>query len=145
MATSSLMRSTAFSYTMLPVAPATVASASTSGTPALKVTARVREKRAMAELCRIWPMTGTFSRARSMNSAKARERFRLLTNGNPAPMTMPRITHHHLIMKSEAAMIISVNAGRSAPKPLNRFWKVGTTKISRMAETMNATTMITAG
>ena len=50
---------------MLPVAPATVSSASTSGTPALKVSARVRAKRAMAELCRIWPMTGSFSIMRS--------------------------------------------------------------------------------
>ncbi|MNV78025.1 hypothetical protein D3C71_1714930 [compost metagenome] len=42
LATSCLMRSTARLNTLLPVAPATAFSASTSGTPAAKVVDRVR-------------------------------------------------------------------------------------------------------
>ena len=41
-ATSSRILSTAFSYTMLPVAPATESSASTSGTPAANIVESVR-------------------------------------------------------------------------------------------------------
>ena len=48
-------------------------------------------------------------------------------------------------MKSEAATIILVNAGRSAPKPWNVFSNCGTTKISRMALTRIATAITVAG
>ena len=75
-ATSSFMRSTASSYTMLPVAPATEPMASTSGTPAANMVDRVRAKRAMADLTRIGPMMGNLSMMRSIVSCIFRERLR---------------------------------------------------------------------
>ena len=60
---------------MLPVAPATDSSASTSGTPAANMVDSVRAKRAIAALFRIGPMIGIFSMARSRNSRISRERF----------------------------------------------------------------------
>ena len=60
---------------MLPVAPEMMSSASTSGTPALKVSARVRAKRAIADWCRIWPITGSFSIMRSTSSRIFGERL----------------------------------------------------------------------
>ena len=42
-------------------------------------------------------------------------------------------------------MTICVNAGRSAPKPLNRLSNCGITKISRMIVTITATTSTAAG
>ena len=75
---------------MLPVAPATVSSASTSGTPALKVTASVRAKRAIAALCRILPMTGSFSIMRSRKCANASERFLSMMKATIAPTTTPQ-------------------------------------------------------
>ncbi|MCY1378581.1 hypothetical protein D9M69_662280 [compost metagenome] len=48
--TSDLTLRTAFLKTTLPLAPATESSASTRGTPAAKVVARVRAKRATADL-----------------------------------------------------------------------------------------------
>ena len=56
-----------------------------------------------------------------------------------------RKIHQYAIMKSLAAMIILVNAGRSAPKLLNTFWNCGTTKIRRIALTRIATAMTVAG
>jgi transcriptional regulator GlxA family with amidase domain len=50
---------------MPPVAPATDSNASTRGTPAADMVAKVLAKRAMADLCRSIPIMGSFSRARS--------------------------------------------------------------------------------
>src|SRR4249919_979543 len=94
------MRSTACSYTVLPVAPATVSSASTSGTPAEKVTARVREKRAMAPLCITCPITGNLRIIRSSKCASAGERFRAkMKAAMPPPMI--RASMHHPIRDAE--------------------------------------------
>ncbi len=42
-------------------------------------------------------------------------------------------------------MTIWVKAGSSAPKPSNTDWNCGTTLISRIAETMMATTITAIG
>ena len=47
-------------------------------------------------------------------------------------------------MNLEAATIIWVKTGRSAPKPLNTSSNCGTTKTSRIALTSNATAMVMA-
>ena len=71
---------------MLPVAPATDCIASTSGTPAANMVDSVREKRAIAALTMIGPMTGNFSSMRSRKRRMFLERFLKYMNAQtPAP------------------------------------------------------------
>src|SRR3546814_13893260 len=79
----------------LPVAPATLSIASTSGTPALNVTARVRAKRAIDELCSTLPITGTFSSTRSAVYCSLGERLYAYMKAKNAASATPSISHHH--------------------------------------------------
>ncbi len=61
--------------TWLPDAPPTDSSASTSGTPAANMVARVRVQRAMVAFSITAPKIGNLSITRSMNICTLRERF----------------------------------------------------------------------
>jgi hypothetical protein len=127
---------------MLPVAPATESSASTSGTPAANMVDRVRAKRATAALCRMLPMIGIFSDAVDQLAELARLLNAVCRCHRPAAEA-ERIAHHHSRMKSEMPMTSSVKAGRSAPKLLNRALNCGMTN-SRMTTVTRMATMMTA-
>jgi len=64
---------------------------------------------------------------------------------NRDPSTTASITHQYDTMKREAATIICVKAGSSAPKLLKTSSNCGTTNRSRIALTTMATVMIMAG
>ena len=129
----------------LPAAPAVDSSASTRGTPALKVVARVREKRATTASWTITPKMGSFRAMRSMASPKASERRRASRKMYQLATMARAMMNHQLCMKSESDSTYSVKAGRSAPK----LWKVsancGTTLTRRMPVTTRATTMTAVG
>ncbi|MOA03476.1 hypothetical protein D3C78_1229860 [compost metagenome] len=54
-------------------------------------------------------------------------------------------TNHHSWSISDRLITIRVKAGNSAPKPANTLWNCGTTLISRIAETISATTTTAIG
>ncbi len=93
----------------------------------------------------IWPTTGTLRIMRSTKCWKAGERLNAITVATMAKIVPNRNTHHHETMNREAATMILVNAGKSAPKLLKVSSNCGTTKISRMALTRIATAMTIAG
>ena len=64
--TSVWMRLVPAAYTMLPAAPATASSDSTSGTPAANMVESVRVQRAIVAFSRICPITGILSPMRSI-------------------------------------------------------------------------------
>ena len=78
---------------------------------------------------RIMPMTGTFSRIRSTVSRNFGYRFQTFDATKTKAPTAISIAHNQAATKSDILTTISVNAGRSAPKLLNRSLNCGMTKI----------------
>ena len=115
--TSSFMRSVACSNTELPVAPATDCIASTKGTPAANIVAKVRANLAIADFSKIAPITGILERTYLDRVVNATERFLALINANTAAPIPSKTNHQYFCINSDRLITICVNAGRSAPKP----------------------------
>ena len=135
----------ALAYTELPAAPETESSASTNGTPAAKVVARVREKRAIIELKTMSPITGSRSMILSITSENATDRFSpSLKAATPAAIPITA-TNHQSWAKLEIPSTNRVKAGSSEPKLSKVIAKVGTTLTSSMPVTISATTTTAIG
>ena len=91
------------------------------------------------------PMIGILSISLSRARPKLRERFFACMKPTTVAMMMPKISHQYACINSDRLTTTRVKAGRSAPKLLNSSSNWGTTKISRIAVTMTATTMTAAG
>src|SRR6185437_6058829 len=130
---------------MLPDAPPTASSDSTSGTPAANIVCSVRVQRAIVAFSRIPPITGTLSCTRCTSNRTVSERLidvRIATN---APTIMMSNAHQYLTKKSEIAMTCSVSQGRLAPKLANTCLNAGITKIMITQTTTIATTSTEIG
>ena len=121
------------------------ARASTRGTRAANVVDRVREYRAIAASCTIFPKIGALRRAASMTLANFRlpKRSRLKLIMSKAKV--PPIGIHHSCKRLETPTTNCVKAGNSEPKLAKVLANCGTTLISRMPVTTMATRIVAMG
>src|SRR6185437_7402524 len=130
---------------MLPDAPPTASSDSTSGTPAANIVCSVRVQRAIVAFSRMPPTIGSLSDSRCTMKRTLSDRLidsRMPTNTATIAMN---IAHHHATKKSEMSMTTCVSHGRLAPKLENTLLNAGITKIMITHVTTIATTMTEIG
>src|SRR5688572_9769184 len=84
-------------------------------------------------------MIGSLSDARSRKCRSAAERFFMCTKNITPPTNMRPIHQPCVCTNLERSTTARVNAGRSAPKPLNSASNCGITKSSRIKVTTTAT------
>ncbi|MNJ76291.1 hypothetical protein D3C77_735420 [compost metagenome] len=91
------------------------------------------------------PTIGSLSTERSTKSRNFCERLWASLNRKPAAKKPASRISQYSCSASDRPMTISVKAGSSAPKLANTDWNCGTTLISRIAETMIATSTTAIG
>src|SRR5690349_24482714 len=130
---------------MLPDAPPTASSDSTSGTPAANIVCSVRVQRAIVAFSRMPPMIGILSESRC--TAKRTDSERLIDSrmATKAPTMTMNIAHHHWTKKYEMLITTCVSNGRFATKLVNTCLNAGITKIMMTHVTTIATTMTEIG
>jgi len=143
--TSSLMSLTALANTILPTAPSTPSRASTKGTPAANMVAKVRAKRAMADFSIMGPIMVTLRIRRSNTSRIFRERFLKYENVYIVAKIPPKISHHHWARNRDIPTTIKVGPGNVAPKSANMASNCGTTNNNKILTTIAATTITATG
>ena len=130
---------------MLPDAPPTESSASTSGTPAANMVDSVRSHRAMVALRITGPKIGSLSISLSMKNCTAGDRFQACIRKYKTPPVTPKIRYQFSTKKSDIAITTSVGMGRSAPKLENTLLNAGITNSMITATTIPATPITATG